>query len=237
MSMSNLEVHAVDVYYNNIRALHEVSFVADAGRIVALIGANGAGKSTLLNAISGVLPIRSGHISSDGIALTNLPANLIATSGIVQIPEGRRIFGRMTVAENLEMGAFARSDRAGIAEDREWVFSLFPRLRERLRQLAGTLSGGEQQMVATGRALMARPKILLMDEPSMGLSPIYVDQVFEVIRQINGHGVTIVLVEQNAHLALEIANFAHVLENGRIVLSGLSSQIRDSEEVKKAYLG
>jgi branched-chain amino acid transport system ATP-binding protein len=202
-----------------------------------LVGGNGAGKSTTLRAISGLLHPRQGEIRFDGRLLTGMGAHDISAMGVRHVPEGRRVFGKLTVAENLNMGAFTRNDRKAIAQDREQMMELFPRLRERLKQLAGTLSGGEQQMLAAARALMGRPRVLLMDEPSMGLAPMLVEQVFETIKRINGQGVTILLVEQNAPMALSIADHGYVLESGRIVLDGPGRDLLDDERVKRAYLG
>jgi branched-chain amino acid transport system ATP-binding protein len=235
--MPLLEIDDIQVFYDNIQALKGISLDVEANRIVTLVGGNGAGKSTTLRAISGLLHPRHGEIRYDGQALAGLGAHDIAAMGLVQVPEGRRIFGRLTVDENLLMGAFARRDRKAIAEDKERMMTLFPRLRERLRQVAGTLSGGEQQMVATARAMMARPRLLLMDEPSMGLAPMVVDQVFETIQAINAQGVTILLVEQNALMALTIADQGYVLESGKIVLSGPGRDLIDDERVRRAYLG
>jgi branched-chain amino acid transport system ATP-binding protein len=235
--MKQLEVDSIHVFYDKIEALKGISLAVDQGQIVTLVGGNGAGKSTTLRAISGLLHPREGEIRYEGHVLTGLGAHTIATMGVVQVPEGRRIFGRLTVDENLTMGAFTRRDRAGIAADREHVMTLFPRLRERLHQVAGTLSGGEQQMVATARALMARPRMLLMDEPSMGLAPQLVEQVFETIRTINAEGVTILLVEQNAPMALSIADFGYVLESGRVLLSGPAQELLHDKRVQEAYLG
>jgi branched-chain amino acid transport system ATP-binding protein len=207
------------------------------GEIVSLIGANGAGKSSILNAISGLVPIASGDILFQGVSIRKTPAYQLSARGLAQVPEGRRVFSRMTVQENLEMGAFTRKDRAEISSDMERVFTHFPRLKERLKQLAGTLSGGEQQMLAMGRSLMSRPKLLMMDEPSMGLSPLLVQEIFDIIRQINQEGTTILLVEQNAQMALSLARRAYVLETGRIVKSGLGSELLQDEDVRKAYLG
>jgi branched-chain amino acid transport system ATP-binding protein len=237
MPMALLEVDDIHVFYDNIQALKGISLSVEAGRIVTLVGGNGAGKSTTLRAISGLLHPRQGEIRYGGGSLTGIGAHDIAAKGLVQVPEGRRIFGRLTVEENLAMGAFTRRDRHAIAEDREQMMTLFPRLRERLKQVAGTLSGGEQQMVATARALMARPRLLLMDEPSMGLAPMVVEQVFETIRTVNARGVTILLVEQNALQALNIADYGYVLESGRIVLSGKGPDLIDDERVRRAYLG
>jgi len=235
--MALLELDGVHVFYDKIEALKGISLSVEPRAIVTLVGANGAGKSTTLRAVSGLVPTRAGSIRYDGTALAGRGAHDIAGMGLVQVPEGRRIFGRLTVEENLAMGAFTRHDRRGIADDRERLLGLFPRLRERLHQVAGTLSGGEQQMLATARALMARPSMLLMDEPSMGLSPMLVEQVFETIRAINAQGVTILLVEQNALMALAIADRGYVLESGRIVLSGRGRDLLDDERVRHAYLG
>jgi len=233
LSVNNIEV----IYDHVILVLKGVSLDVPRGGIVALLGANGAGKTTTLKAISGVLHPRAGEIRLNGESLAHIAPHDIASLGLMQVPEGRRIFARLTVDENLHMGAFSRNDRREIAEDKERVLELFPRLRERLKQVAGTLSGGEQQMVATARALMGRPSILLMDEPSMGLSPVMVEHVFETIRTINRQGVTILLVEQNALVALSIADRAYVLESGRIVLSGSGPELIDDEKVQRAYLG
>jgi branched-chain amino acid transport system ATP-binding protein len=235
--MAMLEVDDIHVFYDKIHALKGVSISVEKGRIVTLIGGNGAGKSTTLKTISGLLHPSHGEVRLDGKRLSTRPAHEIAAIGVVQVPEGRRIFGKLTVRENLEMGAFTRTDRVGIAQDMDKMVTLFPRLKERWSQVAGTLSGGEQQMVATARALMARPRALLMDEPSMGLSPMMVESVFETIRTINDEGVTIVLVEQNALLALSIADHGYVLESGRIILSGKGSDLLDDERVQQAYLG
>jgi branched-chain amino acid transport system ATP-binding protein len=235
--MALLEIDDIHVFYDNIQALKGISLAVEAHRIVTLVGGNGAGKSTTLRAISGLLHPRQGTIRYDGKVLAGLGAHDIAAMRLVQVPEGRRIFGRLTVDENLMMGAFTRRDRREVTEDKERMMTLFPRLRERLRQVAGTLSGGEQQMVATARAMMARPRLLLMDEPSMGLAPMVVEQVFETIQAINAQGVTILLVEQNALMALTIADQGYVLESGRIVLSGRGPELIDDERVRRAYLG
>lgn len=232
-----LEVKAINVYYGAIHALHDISFEVNEGEIVTLIGANGSGKTSTLRAISGIIPSKSGEISFMGKQITGVPGNKIVEKGIGQVPEGRRIFANLTVMENLEMGAYTRKDRKNLNKDYEMVFTRFPRLKERLKQVAGTLSGGEQQMLAMGRALMSRPKLLLMDEPSMGLAPLFVKEIFTIIKDINKTGTTILLVEQNANMALSIANRAYVMETGRIVLSGTASELAKSEEVKKAYLG
>ncbi|MGH7159144.1 MAG: ABC transporter ATP-binding protein [Acetobacteraceae bacterium] len=235
--MALLELTDVHVFYDQIEALKGVTLSVEEGTVVTLVGANGAGKSTTLRAISGLVHPRGGAIRYGGATLAGREAHEITAMGLVQVPEGRRIFGRLTVDENLAMGAFTRHDRRAVAKDRERLLALFPRLRERLGQVAGTLSGGEQQMVATARALMARPRMLLMDEPSMGLSPMLVEQVFETIRTINDDGVTILLVEQNALMALSIADHGYVLESGRIVLAGPGQDLLDDERVRHAYLG
>jgi branched-chain amino acid transport system ATP-binding protein len=235
--MALLEIDDIHVFYDKIEALKGISLVVDQGKIVTLVGGNGAGKSTTLRAISGLLHPRHGSIKFDGRVLAGMGAHEIASIGVVHVPEGRRIFGRLTVSENLDMGAFTRHDRRAIGEDKEQMLVLFPRLRERLKQVAGTLSGGEQQMLAAARALMARPKVLLMDEPSMGLAPMLVEQVFETITRINAQGMTILLVEQNAPMALGIADHGYVLESGRIVLDGPGRDLLDDERVQRAYLG
>jgi branched-chain amino acid transport system ATP-binding protein len=235
--MALLEIDDIRVFYDNIEALKGVSIAVEEHQIVTLVGANGAGKTTTLRAISGLLHPRFGDIRLNGESLADVPPHEISQMGIVQVPEGRRIFAKLTVDENLHMGAFARNDRAAIAEDKERMMTLFPRLKERIKQVAGTLSGGEQQMVATARALMARPRVLLMDEPSMGLSPVLVEQVFQTIRTINKQGVTILLVEQNALAALNIADYAYVLESGKVALFGRGADLIDDEKVQRAYLG
>ncbi len=232
-----LKAENLEVYYGNIHALHEVSFEVKEGEIVTLIGANGAGKTSVLHAVSGLIPIRSGSVSFLGQDLTLLAPDKIVQLGLGQVPEGRRIFANLTVKENLEMGAFTRKDPKGIKADYQQVFTRFPRLKERLNQVAGTLSGGEQQMLAIARSLMSRPKLLLMDEPSMGLAPLLVQEIFAIIKEINATGTTILLVEQNAQLALSIADRAYVLETGRVVLQGDAQELANSEEVRKAYLG
>ncbi|HTC07418.1 MAG TPA: ABC transporter ATP-binding protein [Acetobacteraceae bacterium] len=232
-----LEINDIHVFYDKIEALKGISVSVEDKQIVTLVGGNGAGKSTTLRAVSGLLHPRQGEIRFDGNSLAGLGAHDIAAIGVRHVPEGRRVFGKLTIAENLEMGAFTRNDRAEIARDREQMMELFPRLRERLKQLAGTLSGGEQQMLAAARALMGRPRVLLMDEPSMGLAPMLVEQVFETIKRINGQGVTILLVEQNAPMALSIADHGYVLESGKIVLDGPGKALLDDERVKRAYLG
>ena len=235
--MALLEIDDIHVFYDNIEALKGISIAVDTKQIVALVGANGAGKTTTLRAVSGLLRPHSGDIRLDGESLGNVRPHEIAARGVLHVPEGRRIFARLTVEENLAMGAFARRDRPAIREDKERMLNLFPRLRERLKQVAGTLSGGEQQMAATARALMGRPRVLLMDEPSMGLSPVLVEQVFETIQTINKQCVTILLVEQNALMALEIADAAYVMESGRIVLTGRGKDLLEDEKVQRAYLG
>jgi branched-chain amino acid transport system ATP-binding protein len=235
--MALLEINDIHVFYDKIEALKGISVSVEDKQIVTLVGGKGAGKSTTLRAVSGLLHPRQGEIRFDGNSLAGLGAHDIAAIGVRHVPEGRRVFGKLTIAENLEMGAFTRNDRAEIARDREQMMELFPRLRERLKQLAGTLSGGEQQMLAAARALMGRPRVLLMDEPSMGLAPMLVEQVFETIKRINGQGVTILLVEQNAPMALSIADHGYVLESGKIVLDGPGKALLDDERVKRAYLG
>lgn len=232
-----LEVSDLEVSYGGIRALQGISFRVRAGEIVALIGANGAGKTTTLKAVSGLIKPRSGQIKFQGSSIVGVPAHKLVEMGMVHIPEGRRIFANLTVLENLELGAYARKDRLGINRDMERVLQRFPRLHERLKQLGGTLSGGEQQMLAIARGLMASPKLLLMDEPSMGLAPMLVREIFSIIKDINASGTTILLVEQNAHMALAVAHRAYVVETGRIVIEGPAKQIARDEAVKKAYLG
>lgn len=232
-----LQVKEIDVYYGAIHALKKLSLEVEQGKIVTLIGANGAGKTTTLKTISGLLRPVSGTITYKGVDLTKVLPEKIVALGISQVPEGRRVFAPMTVMENLEMGAYLRKDKKEVQKDMELVFERFPRLKERRRQLAGTLSGGEQQMLAIGRALMARPELMLMDEPSMGLAPLLVREIFQIIKDINSRGTTILLVEQNAHMALSIAHKAYVVETGAIVLEGSPEQLMKSEEVKKAYLG
>jgi branched-chain amino acid transport system ATP-binding protein len=235
--MTMLEVDNVHAFYGQIEALKGISLTVDEGEIVTLIGANGAGKSTTLKTISGLLRPRQGAVRFNGQDLRAVPAHKIVDQGIVQVPEGRRVFGRLTVMENLEMGAFSRSDPQGIDKSMERVFGLFPRLKERRGQVAGTLSGGEQQMLATGRALMASPQVLLMDEPSMGLAPVLVDSIFQTIEELHGSGTTILLVEQNARMALQVADRGYVMQSGEIVLSGSAEDLRANETVRKAYLG
>ncbi len=232
-----LEIKDIDVYYGAIHAIKGISLEVNQGEIVTLIGANGAGKSTTLRTISGLLKPKNGSITFDGENIAGVKAHEIVRRGISQVPEGRRIFAEMTVLENLEMGAFIRKDKDGIRADMQHVFELFPRLEERKSQEAGTLSGGEQQMLAMGRALMSRPKLLLLDEPSMGLAPLLIREIFKIIEDIHASGTTVLLVEQNANMALSIADRAYVLETGRITLSGTAKELAASEEVKKAYLG
>jgi branched-chain amino acid transport system ATP-binding protein len=232
-----LEITNLSVNYGAIRALTNISLDVKTGEIVALIGSNGAGKTTTLNTISGIVPVAEGSISFKGRNITKTPPHQIAALGIAHVPEGRRVFPRMSVMENLEMGAFTRNDREGVRASFQEVFQRFPRLEERKNQLAATLSGGEQQMLAMGRALMAKPTLLLMDEPSMGLAPMLVEEIFNIIQAINQSGTTILLVEQNAHMALSIASRAFVLETGNIVLAGAASELAANPEVRRAYLG
>ncbi|NLO89958.1 MAG: ABC transporter ATP-binding protein, partial [Clostridia bacterium] len=227
----------VNVHYGAIWALKRINLTVGEGEIVSLIGANGAGKSTTLRVISGIVKISSGRIIFQGENISKTPAHDIVKKGIAHVPEGRRVFANLTVMENLELGAYLRKDKEGIKKSLEKVFEHFPRLKERKHQKAGTLSGGEQQMLAIGRALMSKPKLLLLDEPSMGLAPILVQEIFNIIKEINQTGTTILLVEQNAHMALQIADRSYVLETGRIVLSGKARELAETEEVKKAYLG
>ena len=232
-----LKIENLVVRYGMIEAIKGISFEVRDGEIVTLIGSNGAGKTTTMHAISGLLKPASGSIMLDGVELTKTPNHKIVSMGLAQVPEGRRVFAQQTVEENLLLGAYARKDKDGIQKDLEHVYDLFPRLLERKKQLAGTLSGGEQQMLAMARALMSRPKILLMDEPSMGLSPLLVKEIFHIIQDINKDGTTILLVEQNAKMALAIADRAYVLETGKISLEGTGAELSASEEVRKAYLG
>ncbi|MFE4810510.1 ABC transporter ATP-binding protein [Peribacillus simplex] len=232
-----LKIEDINVYYGNIQALKGISLSINEGEIVTLIGANGAGKSTMLKSISGLLKPKQGKIIYEGQSIGGKAVQSIVKMGISHVPEGRRVFANMSVEENLQLGAYLRKDKAGIKQDMEKVYELFPRLLERLKQQSGTLSGGEQQMLAMGRALMAKPRLLLLDEPSMGLAPLLVKQIFNIIEEINKTGTTILLVEQNANLALSIADRAYVVETGRIVLSGNSEELTASEEIKNAYLG
>ena len=235
--MALLELEGVDAFYGRIQALRKVSIKVDQGEVVALIGSNGAGKTTTLRTISGLMHPHSGTITFDGREITATRPSRIVELGISQSPEGRRLFARMSVVDNLFMGAYSRNDRPGIASDMQRVFTLFPRLQERRSQIAGTLSGGEQQMLAMGRALMARPKVMMLDEPSLGLAPILIETIFSIVREINSQGTTVLLVEQNAHKALDVANRAYVLETGAIVQQGTGRELLASEEVQKAYLG
>jgi branched-chain amino acid transport system ATP-binding protein len=235
--MALLEVDNIHTYYGNIHALKGVTISVDQGEIVTLVGANGAGKSTTLNTICGIQKPRQGEVRLEGQSLNDLHAHQVAALGIAQSPEGRRIFGRLTVTENLEMGAFSRKDHVGIKSDMDRVFGMFPRLGERSRQLGGTLSGGEQQMLAIGRALMANPRLMLLDEPSMGLAPILVQEIFQIIQEINQQGTTILLVEQNANMALQVAHRGYVLETGRVALEGSAQELRENPQVKAVYLG
>ena len=235
--MAMLEVNDIHTYYGNIHALRGISLTVDEGEIVTLIGTNGAGKSTTLNTICGSLHPTSGTILLEGEEIHTLPAHEIVGKGVSQAPERRRVFDRLTVQENLEMGAFLRKDSDGIRQDMGRAFALFPRLKERRRQLGGTLSGGEQQMLAIGRALMAHPRVLLLDEPSMGLAPLLVEDIFRVVQQLNQEGATILLVEQNALMALSVAHRGYVLETGRIVLAGPANELRQNPDVQRAYLG
>lgn len=232
-----LEVKDLNVFYGTIHALHDISFKVNEGEIVTLIGANGAGKTTILHGISGLLPLKSGTINFMGKPLNGILPNRIVEMGLAQVPEGRRIFANLSVMENLEMGAYIRKDKDQVKQDYEMVFEKFPRLKERVRQVAGTLSGGEQQMLAMGRTLMSRPRLMLMDEPSMGLAPLLVKEIFEIIQEINRGGTTILLVEQNAHMALSIAHRAYVLETGKIVLEGPAAELAQNQQIRKAYLG
>ena len=235
--MPLLEIEDMHSYYGHIQALRGISLTVDEGEVVTLIGSNGAGKTTTLRSIHGILPPKQGRIIFAGEEIQGVPAHELISRGIAQSPEGRRIFFRMTVLENLEMGAYHRNDASGIREDMDRVFGLFPRLKERTKQEAGTMSGGEQQMLAIGRALMSSPRLLLLDEPSMGLAPVLVERIFEIIREINKQGTTILLVEQNANVALEIATRGYVLETGAIVNSAPAAELREDPTVREAYLG
>ena len=232
-----LEVKNLSVSYGAIEAVKDISFTVNDGEIVSLIGANGAGKTTTLHTITGLVPAKSGSVMYNGVDLLKTHNNKIVTLGMAHIPEGRHVFTRMSVEENLEMGAFSLKDQSDLKKDLDMVYGLFPRLKERRNQKAGTLSGGEQQMLAMGRALMSHPKTILMDEPSMGLSPLLVKEIFKIIRQVNRNGVTVLLVEQNAKMALEIANRAYVLETGTIKMEGEATELANNIEVRKAYLG
>ena len=232
-----LKVDDINVYYGTIHALKGISFEVNQGEIVTLIGANGAGKTTTLRTISGLMHPKTGSISFLDKNILKTGPNKIVEMGLCHVPEGRRIFANLTVLENLEMGAYIRTDKKGIKDDYEIVFTRFPRLKERIKQIGGTLSGGEQQMLAMGRALMARPKLLVLDEPSMGLAPLFVSEIFSIVKDINKSGTTILIVEQNANLALSIANRAYVLETGKIIIAGDAKELASSPEIKKAYLG
>ena len=232
-----LKVNGINVFYGNIHALKGVSLEINEGEIVTLIGANGAGKSTLLKTLSGLLKPKTGTIEYIGGSISGKAPQSIVKAGISHVPEGRRVFANMSVEENLELGAYIRNDKQGIREDIQRVYELFPRLQERRKQLSGTLSGGEQQMLAMGRAIMAKPKLLLLDEPSMGLAPLMVKTIFQIIKQVNQDGTTILLVEQNANMALSIADRAYVIETGRVEISGTAAELQASEEIRKAYLG
>ena len=232
-----LKIENLHVSYGGIRALRGISLEVPDGKIVTLIGANGAGKSTTLRTISGLVKADSGSVIYDGEELLGMPIYRILEKGIAQVPEGRRVFTNLTVRENLKIGAYLRNDKEQIEKDLEWVYELFPRLKERDWQLAGTLSGGEQQMLAVARALMSKPKLIMMDEPSLGLAPLVVKGIFDIIREINAQGVTVLLIEQNANMALKIADYAYVLETGRIGLTGTGKELLVNEEVRKAYLG
>ena len=231
-----LKVDNINVYYGAIHAIKGISFEVNEGEVVTLIGANGAGKSTTLQTVSGLLHSRTGSIEFNGENLAKIPPHIVVRKGLAQVPEGRRIFQQMSVEENLEMGAYTRN-KSELEGDLEMVYKQFPRLLERRRQIAGTLSGGEQQMLAIGRALMSHPKLLMLDEPSMGLAPILVEQIFDIIRQLNEAGTTILLVEQNAQMALSVAHRAYVMETGKITLSGTGKELAESDQVRKAYLG
>lgn len=232
-----LSIKNLNVYYGAIHAVKDLDMEVGDGEIVTLIGSNGAGKSTTLHTISGLIKPKSGSIEYKGTDIVGIPAHKLVGQGLVQVPEGRHVFAEMTVMENLDMGAYLRKDKDEVARDKEKVFLKFPRLKERVGQLAGTLSGGEQQMLTMGRALMSRPQLLLLDEPSMGLAPLLVREIFSIIKEINEEGTTVLLVEQNANMALSIADRAYVLENGRVVLSGSAAELAASEAVQKAYLG
>ena len=234
--MSMLEVKDLQVYYGVIQALKGISFEVEQGDVVALIGANGAGKTTTLHTITGLLPSKAGNITFEGTDITHVPGYKLVSMGIAHVPEGRRVFASLTVLQNLKMGAYTRNDKKEIEDTIEMIYKRFPRLKERKNQLAGTLSGGEQQMLAMGRALMSHPRLIVLDEPSMCLSPLYVNEIFDIIQEINKDGVTVLLVEQNAKKALSISNKAYVLETGNIVLSGDAKELMNNERVKKAYL-
>ena len=235
--MAMLEVKDLEVYYGMIQAIKGISFTVNEGEVIALIGANGAGKTTILQTITGMIPAKRGTILFDGVDITKVPGHKIVPMGMAHVPEGRRVFSQLSVLDNLKLGAYSRKDKNEIEKTLEMVYHRFPRLQERRKQIAGTLSGGEQQMLAMGRALMSKPRIILMDEPSMGLSPIFVSEIFDIIREISESGTTVLLVEQNAKKALAIADRAYVLETGNIVLEGAADVLLNDESVKKAYLG
>ena len=235
--MAMLEVKDLEVYYGVIQAIKGISFHVDKGEVIALIGANGAGKTTTLHTVTGLISPKNGHVLFEGKDITKVPAHKIVSMGMAHVPEGRRVFAELSVYENLKMGAYTRKDKNEIEESLKNVYKRFPRLEERKNQMAGTLSGGEQQMLAMGRALMSRPKIILMDEPSMGLSPIMVNEIFDIIRSVSESGTTVLLVEQNAKKALSIADLAYVLETGKIVLEGKAKDLLEDDSIKKAYLG
>ena len=235
--MAMLEVKDLEVYYGMIQAIKGVSFHVNEGEVIALIGANGAGKTTILHTVSGLLAPKKGSVTFEGTDISKIPGHKIVSMGMAHVPEGRRVFAQLTVLQNLKMGAYTRKDKAEMEETLKTVFKRFPRLEERQNQLAGTLSGGEQQMLAMGRALMSHPKIILMDEPSMGLSPIFVNEIFDIIQEVSKSGTTVLLVEQNAKKALSIADRAYVLETGNIVLEGKASDLMNDDSIKKAYLG
>lgn len=235
--MAMLEIKDLEVFYGMIQAIKGVSFEVNEGEVIALIGANGAGKTTILQTITGMIPSKHGSIVFDGTDITKIAGHKIVPMGMAHVPEGRRVFSQLSVLDNLKLGAFTRKDKAEIAETLQMVYKRFPRLEERKNQMAGTLSGGEQQMLAMGRALMSKPRIILMDEPSMGLSPIFVAEIFDIIKEISASGTTVLLVEQNAKKALAIADRAYVLETGKIVLSGEAQVLMNDESIKKAYLG
>ncbi len=235
--MAMLEIKDLEVYYGVIQAIKGVSFEVNEGEVIALIGANGAGKTTILHTITGLLEARKGTVTFDGKDITKVPAHKIVTMGMAHVPEGRRVFANLSVLQNLKMGAYTRKDKNEIEQTLQTVYKRFPRLEERQNQLAGTLSGGEQQMLAMGRALMSHPRILLMDEPSMGLSPIFVNEIFDIIKKVSAGGTTVLLVEQNAKKALSISNRAYVLETGNIVLEGKAEELLNNDSIKRAYLG
>ena len=235
--MAMFEVRDLNVFFGVIQAIKNISFDVNQGEVVALIGANGAGKTTTLHTVTGLLPSASGKITLDGKDLSKVPAHKIVSMGMAHVPEGRRVFAALSVYDNLKLGAFTRKDKKEIEDSLEMVFEAFPRLKERRNQVAGTLSGGEQQMLAMGRALMSKPRIILMDEPSMGLSPLYVAEIFEIIKKIKSEGTTVLLVEQNANMALQVADRAYVLETGKIIMDGNASDLMNDERVRKAYLG